>query len=222
MTDSSRPPQPSALSPQLSAPQPSALSSQPCYACLYLPPGNKLHLPSIAQEFSPRYEQHGDSLIVIDVRGLERLLGSPRTIAHELRREAADRGAMSHVALARTQTSAIVLALARPGITVIQPHHEAAAVASLSLGILTRVFELITEAPADPQSPVETFQAWGLKTLGELAALPAADLAARLGQEGVACQAIARGEDLRPLVPTLAEERFESSQELDWPIAELE
>jgi protein ImuB len=160
--------------------------------------------------------------MVIDVRGLERLLGSPRTIAHELRREAADRGAMVHVALARTQTAAIVLALARPGITVIEPHHEAAAVASLSLGILTRVFELITEAPADPQSPVETFQAWGLKTLGELAALPAADLAARLGQEGVACQAIARGEDLRPLVPTLAEERFESSQELDWPITELE
>jgi len=209
MTDFSRPPQPSALSPQ------------PCYACLYLPPGNTTHLPSIAQEFSPRYEQHGDALIVIDVRGLERLLGSPRMIAHELRREAADRGVLVHVALAGTQTAAIVLALARPGLTVIEPGGEVAALAPLSLEILTRVFELKTEAPAAREKTL-TFQAWGLKTLGELAALPAADLAARLGQEGVACQAIARGEDLRPLVPTLAEERFESSQELDWPITELE
>src|SRR5713226_2029183 len=35
-------------------------------------------------------------------------------------------------------------------------------------------------------------------------------------------QAIARGEDIRPLVPTLAEERFESSLELEWPIEDLE
>ena len=215
MTDFSRPPQP---------PQPSALSSQPCYACLFLPIANNIPLPSIAEEFSPRYEQHGDSLIVIDVRGLERLLGSPRTIAHELRREAADRGALAHVAVAPTQTAALVLALARPGVTVIEPGGEATALAPVSLEILTRVFEM-TEAPA--AMPTRTrasaaFQTWGIKTLGELDVLPEADLAARLGQDAMACQAIARGEDLRPLVPTLAEERFESSQELDWPIAELE
>jgi protein ImuB len=205
--------------------QPSALSLQPCFACLFLPAASNIRLPSIAEEFSPRYEQHGDSLIVIDVRGLERLLGSPRTIAHELRREAADRGALVHVAVASTQTAALVLALARPGITVIEPGREATALAPVSLEILTRVFEM-TEAPAAMATRKDAsaaFRTWGLKTLGELAVLPDADLAARLGQDAMAaCQAIARGEDLRPLVPTLAEERFESSQELDWPIAELE
>jgi protein ImuB len=204
--------------------QPSAFSSQSCYACLYRPslpesPAPASSLVSIAQEFSPRYEQHGESLIVIDVRGLERLLGSPRTIAHELRREAADRGVLVHVALAGTQTAALVLALARPGLTVIEPGGEASALATLSVQTLEKI---LTVLRPDHNQPHQTFLAWGLKTLGELAMLPRADLAARLGQEGVACQAIASGEDLRPLVPTLAEERFESSQELDWPIAELE
>src|SRR5262245_25103931 len=231
--------------------QPSALSSRPCYACLYRPSLPESQTPtsslvSIAQEFSPRYEQHGDSLIVIDVRGLERLLGSPRTIAHELRREAADRGVIAHVAIAGTQTAAIVLALARPGITVIEPGGEAAALTPLAIDVLQRVQLFFTSRGAPPlragtaslvlglerrlsasgvpeaDLALTTFRSWGLRTLGELAALPADDLAARLGQQGLTCQAIARGDDLRPLVPTLAEERFESSQELDWPVAELE
>ena len=42
------------------------------------------------------------------------------------------------------------------------------------------------------------------------------------GRPALTWQAIARGEDIRPLVPTLAEERFESSIELEWPIEGLE
>ena len=63
---------------------------------------------------------------------------------------------------------------------------------------------------------------WGLKTLGELAALPAADVRARLGRQGLVWQAIARGEDVRPLVPDRPEERFEATLELEWPIEGLE
>ena len=66
------------------------------------------------------------------------------------------------------------------------------------------------------------FKRWGLTTLGELAALPAPDLVARLGPPARLWQAIARGEDVRPLVPTLAEERFDSTIELEWPIEGLE
>jgi protein ImuB len=61
-----------------------------------------------------------------------------------------------------------------------------------------------------------------LKTLGEIAALPAADLSARLGQPGLLCQAVARGDDLQPLVPDLPEERFDASLDLEWPIQGLE
>ena len=63
---------------------------------------------------------------------------------------------------------------------------------------------------------------WGLRTLGDLAALPADDLAARLGQDGIRWQRLARGEDPAPLVPAVPEERFEQSLDLEWPIDELE
>jgi protein ImuB len=47
-------------------------------------------------------------------------------------------------------------------------------------------------------------------------------VAARLGQDGVGWQRLARGEDPRPLVPALPEERFEQALDLEWPIEGLE
>ena len=67
-----------------------------------------------------------------------------------------------------------------------------------------------------------TFRRWGLRTLGDLAALPSDDLAARLGRQDTDWQCLARGEDGRPLVPSVPEERFEQTLELEWPIEELE
>ena len=78
-------------------------------------------------------------------------------------------------------------------------------------------------APADDVAKVlSALGRWGIKTLGELAALPPADLASRLGRSALLWQAIARGEDVRPLIPTLPEERFVSSLDLEWPIEGLE
>ena len=67
-----------------------------------------------------------------------------------------------------------------------------------------------------------TLSRWGLKTLGDLAALPTDDLSSRLGQEGVALQRLAGGDDEAPLVPLQPDERFESQLELEWPIEGLE
>src|SRR5580765_357308 len=111
------------------------------FACLYRPPapddgrtgaypgrGTVLRpcptedantLVTLAREFSPRYEQHRDDLVSIDVSGLDRLIGPPRTIGEELRRDAAARGVHVHVALASTRMAAVVLALARPGVTIV-------------------------------------------------------------------------------------------------------
>ncbi|HEY8549589.1 MAG TPA: hypothetical protein VIL35_06520, partial [Vicinamibacterales bacterium] len=69
---------------------------------------------------------------------------------------------------------------------------------------------------------LETLRRWGLKTLGELAALPSADLFERLGTTGLAWQAVARGEDVRPLVRTPAEEPFEATFPFEWPVETLE
>src|SRR5438270_10017920 len=43
---------------------------------------------------------------------------------------------------------------------------------------------------------VDVFKRWGLKTVGDLAALPSDELTARLGQQGIAWQAVARGRDV--------------------------
>jgi protein ImuB len=218
------------------------------YACLYQPPapsaqdGNldrsavsAVHpLLAIAQEFSPRYERHRDDLVSVDVSGLTHLLGPARTIGEEIRREAAARGVRAHVAVAGTRMAALLLAQARPGLTVIAQGEEAEALAPLPLALLEKIpcddmgtqSAQSTQRTSDPKGFAAfaglAFKKWGLKTLGELAALPPPDLVSRLGRPALAWQAIARGEDIRPLVPMLEEERFESSLDLEWPIADLE
>ena len=217
--------------PPFTNPQP--LTPNPClYAALYRPPGpnqpaveaNALVL--IAENFSPRYERHTDDLVSIDVSGLQRLLGKARTIGAELHRDAS-RGMRVHVGVAGTRMAAVVIALATPGVTIVAPGDEAAALASMPIGILaslkSQVSSLLCGAnPETSDLKLETFRRWGLTTLGELAALPDADLLARLGPPARRWQTIARGEDVHPLVPTLAEERFDASIELEWPIEGLE
>jgi protein ImuB len=241
------------------SPNPYSLPPNPClYACLYSPPvahqpaESRSTLTDVASDFSPRYERHDDTLVSIDVGGLERLLGPAPTIAEELRRAAAARDLTMHVAVAGTRMAAMVLALARPGVSVVERGREREALASLPLGVLTAVsqkYEVRSQTisnrrstPGDPiyrtakplqSEPVpsngqtsdfrlQTFTKWGLRTLGELAVLPPADLVARFGRQAQAWQAVARGEDLGPLIPTLPEERFLSTLELEWPIDTLE
>ena len=199
------------------------------FACVYRPtpdPAARGVLAAIAQDFSPRFEVHRDDLVVIDVSGLRRLLGLPREVGEELQRAAAQRGIRLHVAMAGTRTAALVLARARPGLTVVPRGTEAEALASVPVGILDGVYDDPRQRPAssalDIVSVVSALKTWGIKTLGALAAIPSADLSARLGHSGLVCQTLARGEDVRPLVPTLEAERFESSLELEWPIEGLE
>jgi hypothetical protein len=63
---------------------------------------------------------------------------------------------------------------------------------------------------------------WGIRTLGQFAALPAVELSERIGQEGLAWQRLARGEDAGPLVPTREDDPFEATTELEWPIEGIE
>ncbi len=211
------------------------------FACLYRPPlpvspapappaadqGGASPLVGIAAEFSPRYEQHRADLVSVDVRGLSRLFGSPKMIGAEMRRESAARGVRVHVALAPTRMAALVLALARPGLTVVPPEGCAEALASVPLSVLEQLHEDPLPAGSATQARLRADEArvamaalkrWGLRTMGELAALPASDLSARLGRGGRLWQSIARGEDTRPLVPMQAEERFTGRLELEWPI----
>ena len=160
--------------------------------------------------------------VVLDLSGVTRLFGDPRAMGEALCRTAADRGLRVRVAIAGTRTAARLLVCAASGpVTVVDPGTEATALAPLPiqrLAVLTRDKPAASSAAA----VLSTFRRWGLRTLGEVAALPAAAVAARLGQEGVRWQRLARGEDPRPLLPVAPEERFEQALELEWPIEGLE
>ena len=107
--------------------------------------------------------------------------------------------------------AALVAARGRPGLTVITPGQEADTLASLPLDLLD-----LAEERRD------LFRRWGLRTLGDLAVLPARGLAERLGPDGPRLRRLARGQDDTPLVPTRAPDTFESSLDLEWPIDGLE
>jgi protein ImuB len=67
-----------------------------------------------------------------------------------------------------------------------------------------------------------TFAQWGIRTLGQLASLPAAGLVGRFGPAATRWQRRARGVDEEPLQPMPVPAPFEMTLELDWPIDGLE
>ena len=99
------------------------------------------------------------------------------------------------------------------------PMQELARSAELRFGRTNRTPDAAHERFHDI---LATLSQWGLKTLGDLVGLSSASLAERLGQEGVALQRLARGEDAGPLVPLVPDERFEAHLDLEWPIEGLE
>ena len=183
-------------------------------------------LDAVARDFSPRIEASGVNEVTLDLHGLERLIGDPPVIAAELRRTAAERGLRVRVAIAGTRTAARLLVHAHPGLTVVEPGDERQAVAPLPILLMAVVaVEVRAGAPgggADPDDLLRTLRRWGIRTLGDLASLPEDEVAARLGQTGARWQRLARGEDPRPLVPAVPEERFEQALDLEWPIEGLE
>ncbi len=196
-------------------------------------------LVRLAREYSPRIEIHGDNLVVLDATGLTGMFGDARELGATLRRSAADRGLYLRIAVASTRTAALLVVQERSGLTVVAPGQEAATLAPLSLDVLkalaqgqaqqrsvararrgARVSGAALAVPAF--ALLSTVRRWGIRTLGNLAQLPSAELFERLGEGGVILQRFARGEDDGPLVPVPVEERFESSLALDWPVEGLE
>jgi protein ImuB len=215
------------------------------FACLHAPAGSDVSssLVEIARTCSPRVCARGERMVTMDVEGLSGLVGDDRAVAEQIRRAASDGGyPEARVAVAATQTAAILLACARPGITVVETGGEAAALAPLPVAALAALAGGVgrdgpngrtAERPNGPSSPngrtaerpngllVPVLSRWGIRTLGQLAALPPVELSERLGQDGVAWQRWARGEDEGPLVPTVEEETFEATFEPEWPIEDL-
>ncbi len=188
-------------------------------------------LADVAREFSPRVETHGAREVSLDLAGLSRLFASPRALGEELRRALADRDLQARVAIGPTRTTTRLLARVRAGLTVVDETGQLAALAPLPIDAIAALIgdgagpgRGATGPPAGSRESdlVLTLRRWGIRTLGELAALPPADLSARLGEAGRTWQRLARGEDTGPLVPATPDERFEAAFDLEWPLDAIE
>jgi protein ImuB len=168
--------------------------------------------PRIESIASPREETCGATL-VLDVSGSERLLGDARHIAATLWQAISALGYESSVAASCNAYASVLAARGIAGATAIAPGCEAETLASLPLSVL--------QADA---AQAATLDAWGIHTLGQLAALPARALAARLGQSGLLMRAQARGQYGHLLVPgeEAADAPLCESMELEHPVELLE
>jgi protein ImuB len=165
-----------------------------------------------AREFTPRVEARAPTPVLLDLHGLGRMWPTPDALGRALVETLISRRVEdAQVALAFSRAAALVVARARPGLTIVPAGQEARALAPLPLALL--------ELPAER---VELLQRWGLRTIGDLARLPARGLAERFGPDGPRLARLARGEDDGLLVRTPPPERFELTLELDWPVEGLE
>jgi protein ImuB len=149
--------------------------------------------------------------VVLDLHGLGRVWPAPEALGRAILDAARGRDLVAQLALAFSRSAALLLSQARPGLTIVPAGAEAEALAPLSVTLLG----------LDPERE-ELFLRWGIRTLGDIARLPAAGLAERIGPEAARLRRLARGEDETPLVPTLPAETFECTLELDWPVDGLE
>jgi protein ImuB len=192
------------------------------YACMHSDDDSTALWP-IARDFSPRVMRASDREILLDVSGLGRLIGEPAAIAAEIDRAVGAAGLRARVAIAPTQTAARLLAGVPAGAANVVVSETASALAPLPVARLQPLEVLSPRIHLrDRVRPYEIFESWGIATLGDLVALPAADVSARLGRRGVALQRLARGLDARPFVPDGETPRYRERLELEWPIDGLE
>lgn len=168
-------------------------------------------LLDLGWSISPRIEDSAADLIVADVSGLESLLGDARSVAQQFLSRGKDCGLFLNVAVAQNIGAAVVAARGFPGIHVIPAGEEAAHLSKLPVGVLT----------PSPET-AETLERWGIRTCGELAALPLLDLSERLGQEGIRLHALAQGSGSRAISVAEAAHSFEEEMQLDDAVEELE
>jgi protein ImuB len=177
------------------------------FACIHAP-GEIARLIACAQDFSPQVEETDADTVTLDIDGLGQLFGSVHEIANAIARRA---GIPVNIAVAANPDAAFHAARGFSGVSIVPQGDEAKFLASLPLALLSPSEEI-----------AETLARWGIRTFRDLAILPDLGVAARLGEEGVRLQQLARGDHERPLVPMEASLRFEEEMELEYPVELLE
>jgi len=174
-------------------------------------------LVELAGRFSPRVEAAAPGLVFLEIDDAATRL--PRSeepeceLARELVRAADQAGLPARVGVASSKLAAEIAAQGASGgaPAIVAAGEEAAFLAPLPLARLAPEVGL-----------AGTLAQWGLRSIGELARLPPAEVASRLGEAGRALHAVSRGIDPRPLSPREPPPELREGLELDWPLGSLE
>jgi len=165
-------------------------------------------------DLSPRIEALETGVVLVDVTGLEPMHGSERRVAaravtladlYPVRVGIGDNRWLAALAarLARAGTGDTT---ARAACRIFPAGEGRATLAELPIGLL----------PAEP-AVRDRFSLFGLTSMGQLAGLPRSAVASQFGAEGERLQALARGEDARPLVPRRRPERLATTIRFEPP-----
>ncbi len=172
-----------------------------------------------AQSFSPEVEDTSPGTVLLNLAGLEPLLGPLPKIIHDLARRVSQMGLEANLAVAANPDAALLAARGFTGLTLLPEGREAERLGDLPVEVLLESFSSDADEAA---SWVETFDRWGIRTLRALAALPEVPVSERLGQSGLRLQKLARGAALRNLRVLEPQPIFAESVELEYPIVLLE
>jgi protein ImuB len=172
-----------------------------------------------AQSFSPEIEDTSTGTALLNLDGLEPLLGPLSKITCNLAQRATEIGFEANIAVASNPDAALLAAHGFPGVTLIPEAEEAKRLGDLPVDVLLESF---SSDIAEAARWSETFDRWGIRKLRALAALPEIPVSERLGQQGLYLQKLARGGVLRNLQVLEPRQIFAESVELESPIVLLE
>src|SRR5579875_3917892 len=157
-----------------------------------------LALADVAASLAQRIEVAADGAVFLDAAGSAHLV-------------AGEAGLAARAGVGASMTVARLAARYGDGAQVVPAGTERGFLAPLPLASL-----------APPPDIAATLARWGVTRLGDLARLPAAEVATRLGRAGARLVAAARGEDERPLLPRPADGTVEEATALEHPVDALE
>jgi protein ImuB len=164
-----------------------------------------------ALSVSPRIEDAAPGTVYVDADGLERLVGDAAAVGRRLVAQARSVGLTARVGVAGSRGTARVAARVGAGaVTVVSPGTEIAFLGPVPLSVLD-----LPEAVARPLAR------WGVRTLGELGALPRRALGMRLGPAALDAQDVARACDVAPFQAYTPPPFWEEAQGLDWDVDSL-
>ena len=168
-----------------------------------------------------------EAVVHVDASGLSSLFPTERGLAAAMAARAANLGLVGDVAIASSQGLSLLAArrLDLPGAhattedsplregrtEVLAPGSERKFLAPLPLDLL---------GPSD--ALVEALGRFGIRTLRELLALPERGLGTRLGREALELVALARGEEVRAVLPVCEDLGLVESLDLEFPVERLE